>query len=672
MIMTDVIEKIVEGYEDYEPEHDATFLWLTDQPELNEQAKRKMQIASSVLGSARLITIDSSFDQEVMNDGCVYFLNTQKLGREKSLVEKGDERTYTIWETISNTIKRKPDKLYLIIDEAHRGMRESDRDREQARTIVQKFIKGSAGQIPAVPLVIGISATSDRFRVMLEGTTRVARPIDVDAAAVRESGLIKDYVRFNVPREEVPSDITLLKRAAERWQAYRSEWATYCSGEGLPIVAPILVVQVEDAAAGRVSKTDLAEAITAIDGVVGRLPQEAYAQAFQEGVAVPISEGRRLRYLAPSEKNDETNLKVIFLKTNLSTGWDCPRAEVMMSFRKAIDATLIAQLVGRMVRTPLARRIDKNEMLNGVTLMLPHYKAAELKRVVERLKAADPDSMPPTEFEPDDGIEDLHRAVGKESCFTGLGDLPSYVIPKRSRMTEVQRAMKLARLLEHDAIQCDAIEIARRHIIDVIDAEYERVKDQEAFKKALQRITKVEIEELEFKFGDDIEEIPTIFWTETSPENVEDLFSEAGRRITEGAHKLYWRHRAEVASPHDAKRETIALLGLPGVIEKVNVAVGDLVKQWLEEHRVKMKAQPEAERQGYDEIRKTAKDPQLTSLDMPFGIESRKSDSQWPKHIYVNQSNEFTASLNTWESMILSEELSREDVIGWFRNVPRK
>ena len=46
----------------------------------------------------------------------------------------------------------------------------------------------------------------------------------------------------------------------------------------------------------------------------------------------------------------------MFFKMALSTGWDCPRAEVMMSFRRAEDHTYIAQLLGRMVRTPLARR----------------------------------------------------------------------------------------------------------------------------------------------------------------------------------------------------------------------------------------------------------------------------------------------------------------------------
>lgn len=51
-----------------------------------------------------------------------------------------------------------------------------------------------------------------------------------------------------------------------------------------------------------------------------------------------------------------------------------PRAEVMMSFRRAEYYTYIAQLLGRMVRTPLARRIELTYPLsNHVHLFLPYF-----------------------------------------------------------------------------------------------------------------------------------------------------------------------------------------------------------------------------------------------------------------------------------------------------------
>ena len=45
----------------------------------------------------------------------------------------------------------------------------------------------------------------------------------------------------------------------------------------------------------------------------------------------------------------------------------------MVSFRAASDKTHITQLIGRMVRAPLARRIPGNERLNAVDCLLPHF-----------------------------------------------------------------------------------------------------------------------------------------------------------------------------------------------------------------------------------------------------------------------------------------------------------
>ena len=65
----------------------------------------------------------------------------------------GDSRTYTIWQTLQNTAKQKGDHLYVIIDEAHRGMH--DRDAARATTIMQKFLKGSETDgLEAMPIVI--------------------------------------------------------------------------------------------------------------------------------------------------------------------------------------------------------------------------------------------------------------------------------------------------------------------------------------------------------------------------------------------------------------------------------------------------------------------------------------------------------------------------------------
>ena len=60
------------------------------------------------------------------------------------------------------------------------------------------------------------------------------------------------------------------------------------------MVRPILVVQVQDAAADRPSKTNLEEVIHAIEDEAGQLPLDSYAHAFQEGAPVKMG-GRDVR-----------------------------------------------------------------------------------------------------------------------------------------------------------------------------------------------------------------------------------------------------------------------------------------------------------------------------------------------------------------------------------------
>lgn len=81
-------------------------------------------------------------------------------------------------------------------------------------------------------------------------------------------------------------------------------------------------------------------------------------------------------------------------KENLSTGWDCPRAETMMSFRHAQDATYIAQLLGRMIRTPLQRHIDVDETLNEVRLFLPHFNKDNVEAVMKALQDEEGSDIP--------------------------------------------------------------------------------------------------------------------------------------------------------------------------------------------------------------------------------------------------------------------------------------
>ena len=109
----------------FDEQPEAIFVWLSDSPELNAQSKQKIELKTSKLRFGQCVTIaEDSFDMEMLEDGHVYFLNTQKISRSGKLTQHSDDRQYTIWETLDNTIQSKSDHLYFIIDEAHRGAEE--------------------------------------------------------------------------------------------------------------------------------------------------------------------------------------------------------------------------------------------------------------------------------------------------------------------------------------------------------------------------------------------------------------------------------------------------------------------------------------------------------------------------------------------------------------------
>ena len=206
-----VIDAMLGGDEHVAARPNTAFLWLSDSPELNQQSINKLTGACDVLLFNQMHTVDpDSFDLERLRPGQLYFINTQLLGRDKRLTQSGDKRQFTFWETVANTVRESPEDFVLIIDEAHRGAAANDRNRTP---IMQKFILGSeADGLPPVPMVLGMSATPQRFTALLGNTTRTQRPVVITPDDVRESGLLKDLIIIHSPRTSAQTDLTMLER----------------------------------------------------------------------------------------------------------------------------------------------------------------------------------------------------------------------------------------------------------------------------------------------------------------------------------------------------------------------------------------------------------------------------------------------------------------------------
>ena len=218
-----------------------------------------MRATSQFLTPANTLEISADFDQEVFPAGRVYFLNTQKLGAGSTWVKTGDKRTFKLWDTIRNTINTKPGQFFVIIDEAHRGTKLDKGKAEEANSIMQRFLLGS-DEMPPVPLVIGISATLDRFTELLHAAAKAKRPrthqpVDIDPVDVIASGLLKSKVVLHHPEKTLAAEYPLLRDAVRNWRDMEQRWAAYCEAqhEG-QTVRPILLIQVEDGSKARVDQ----------------------------------------------------------------------------------------------------------------------------------------------------------------------------------------------------------------------------------------------------------------------------------------------------------------------------------------------------------------------------------------------------------------------------------
>lgn len=397
IIMASLIEEIFFGDVDYEEQPEAIFVWLSDSPQLNEQSKDKIDLKADRIQLGQCVTItDASFDQEVLDDGYIYFLNTQKLGTNSNLTKHGDGRQYTIWETLANTAREKSDRLYVIIDEAHRGMQ--GRDAGKATTIMQKFLKGSQRDgLDPMPVVIGMSATIARFNALISGIVATTHPVVVTTDEVRASGLLKDRIVISYPEESATNrDMAVLQAAADEWKNKWEHWYQYCYEQHYAYVNPILVIQVQNSTGeNNISATDLNDCVQKVEERCNvRFQEGEVVHTFGQTSSVLNINGLNVPYVEPSAIAEEKRIKVVFFKESLSTGWDCPRAETMMSFRRATDATYIAQLLGRMIRTPMQSHIQVDDTLNDVHLYLPYFDAATVKDVVKALQDAEGGDIP--------------------------------------------------------------------------------------------------------------------------------------------------------------------------------------------------------------------------------------------------------------------------------------
>jgi hypothetical protein len=691
-----VFEALFHGNDDYEFDRDpgAVVIWFSDDPSLNEQTRFRLMEASDRLRHTDLVVVENTFIRAELEAGKIYFLNTQKLGKNSLLVKgfnsdddgvlipemRPDLRSHTIWDTIRNTIEDPALTLYLVLDEAHRGMGTPNREKS---TIVKRLINGENG-VPGIPVVWGISATVERFNKAMEGAQgRSTLPgVTVDPERVQDSGLLKDTIAVDIPNETTGDfDTVLVRRAVDKLRESSEEWAAYSAQqENSETVVPLMVLQVPNS-------PNLSEIGRTLDTIFQQWPQlteSSVAHVFADHTVQKFGE-YSVPYIQPQRVQDDTWVRVLIAKDAISTGWDCPRAEVMVSFRAARDETYIAQLLGRMVRTPLARRIPGNDRLNTVDCVLPNFDKKTVESVVKALREGGGE-MPLTGRILINPTETIPNPAVPQKVWDKFVSLPSQTRPQRGARPAI-RLTALAHELASDGILSGAGGKAHGAMHKVLDDFVAKHPQEFAVKrKAVMTVEgRTIIADMQTGMMRD-----RLFQAEADDAVVGDAYRHTARIISPDIARTYTvelaKRKPDAEEDFDdaliEAREDVAALHL---IENLQVVFDAEAKKlsgsWFAKYRDRIKKLSHDRQEAYRQIVALSTDPQDVDLAQPTSrfepTVVREEDGTeisiptYEQHLLCDEHGLYPAELKNWEEVVLTAEMQRDGFKFWYRNPDR-
>ena len=298
------------------------FVWLTPgKGNLEEQSKAKMDKYIHASQTKLLSDVMTAGFEE--NDSC--FINWEKLTKKGNNALKDSERTNFL-EHIQHALNDGI-RFVIIVDESHQN------NTIKADEIIQYFHTDKIIRCSATPK--GISK---------------AEIIEIPEEEVIAAGLIKKMLVINqdFPQSIETEDQTafLLEKALQKQRELRAAFL-----QGGNDINPLIVIQIPN------------KSETLQDGVERYL--ETQGLTYENGqLAVWLSD--RHENLDGIDKPNAASSAVI-IKQAVATGWDCPRAHILVKLRDNMDETFEIQTIGRIRRMPEAKHYQ-NDLLDSCYL----------------------------------------------------------------------------------------------------------------------------------------------------------------------------------------------------------------------------------------------------------------------------------------------------------------
>lgn len=298
------------------------FVWLTPgKGNLEEQSKAKMDKYIHASQTKLLSDVMASGFEE--NDSC--FINWEKLTKKGNNALKDSERTNFL-EHIQHALN---DGLHfvIVVDESHQN------NTIKADEIIQYFHTNKIIRCSATPKGIA-----------------TAEIIEISEEEVIAAGLIKKMLVIN---QDFPQIIEtenqtefLLGKALAKQRELRSEFLKIDVD-----LNPLIVIQLPN------------KSETLQDSV----------ERYLETKGLTYENGQLAIWLSDRHENlegiDTPNAKssAVIIKQAVATGWDCPRAYILVKLRDNMDETFEIQTIGRIRRMPEAKHYE-NDILDSCYL----------------------------------------------------------------------------------------------------------------------------------------------------------------------------------------------------------------------------------------------------------------------------------------------------------------
>lgn len=314
---------------------EVAFIWIAPN-KLHEQSYFKIKHAFGETRRLRPVMYDElDHSDGYLHPSEIFFVNWESINKENAVMVRESEQGKSLYEITNRTQEEQGTPIVVIIDEEHMFW---SKTADKSAQVLDRIN-------PAVE--IRISATP---KSRPDEKVCVYRKDVIHAEMIKEEVVLNPDLKIDGMQDST-LDEYLIKTALEK----RNQLAEAYRELGVNI-NPLLLIQLPN---------DAKATMTAEDTAVAE-----HVRLYLDAVKGINTDNGKLAVWLSNEKTNLDNIEqpdnlteVLLFKQAIALGWDCPRAAVILIFRKLNSNEFTIQTVGRILRMP-EQHFYTNPILN--------------------------------------------------------------------------------------------------------------------------------------------------------------------------------------------------------------------------------------------------------------------------------------------------------------------